>query len=361
MRRWLLALLALSLISIFLGVYFGPVSLGLHDVTESIAYGLKTTLGNGLSWILEGLAEVTHSQTLEEVSRSIAERVSGQPPRYFTIVWQIRMPEVLLAYLVGLALASAGVTSQALFRNPLADPYIIGISSGAALGSAIAILVNPAYMAPSALVFAFLSVFIVYTIARTNGTVPVDTLLLAGIAYGFLANAVTWYIYVTHPHESTLSWMWLLGSFNGSTWRDVGVMLVVSTLGVLFLTWRWRELNLILLGEESIALGLDLHLYRKVFLGVIATLTAFAVYTSGVIGFVGLVSPHIMRLLLGPNHRELTPATALFGGVLLVTADLLARTVAKPTVIPVGVVTALMGAPFFLYLLMRHKRGELIA
>ncbi len=155
--------------------------------------------------------------------------------------------------------------------------------------------------------------------------------------------------------------MWLLGSFNGSTWGDVKIMLVVSLVGVLFLMWRWRELNLVLLGEESIALGLDLHLYRKIFLGVIATLTAFSVYTSGIIGFIGLVSPHIMRLILGPNHRELVPATALFGGTLLVTADLLARTLAKPTVIPVGVVTALMGAPFFLYLLMKHKRGELVA
>jgi len=361
MRKWLPALLLLSALSIFLGVYLGPVSLSLHDVLESVDYGVKTTLAGWLSWVLAKMGTVMDSKVFIEASKRIFEAVSGSPPRYFIIVWQLRLPEVLLAYFVGLALASAGVASQALFRNPLADPYIIGISSGAALGSAIGTLINPTYMAPLALLFSFLSVFIVYAIARTNGAVPVDTLLLAGIAYGFLANAITWYIYVTHPQESHLSWMWLLGSFNGSTWRDVGIMLVVSVLGVLFLSWRWRELNLILLGEESIALGLDLHLYRKIFLGVIATLTAFAVYTAGIIGFIGLVSPHIMRLLLGPNHRELTPATALFGGVLLVVADLLARTVAKPTVIPVGIVTALMGAPFFLYLLMRHKRGELVA
>jgi len=361
MRKWLPALLLLSALSVFLGVYFGPVSLSFHDVVESVDYGVKTTLASWLSWTLDKLAQLIHSDVLTEVAESLRENASGQPPEYFTIVWQLRLPEVLLAYFVGLALASAGVASQALFRNPLAEPYIIGISSGAALGSAIGTLINPAYMAPLALVFSFLSVFIVYAIARTNGRVPVDTLLLAGIAYGFLANAITWYIYVTHPQESHLSWMWLLGSFNGSTWQDVGIMLIVSVLGVGFLSWRWRELNLILLGEESIALGLDLHLYRKIFLGVIATLTAFAVYTAGIIGFIGLVSPHIMRLLLGPNHRELTPATALFGGVLLVVADLLARTVAKPTVIPVGIVTALMGAPFFLYLLMRHKRGELVA
>ena len=337
MKKWPPALIFLSILSIFLGVYIGPVSLGVSDVTQSLTYGVRLTLSRFL-----GINP-------------------GKEPDHFLIVWQLRLPEVLLAYLVGLALASAGTASQALFRNPLADPYIIGISSGAALGAAIASVINPIYMGPFALAFSMLSVFIVYTVSKVDGAIPVDTLLLAGVAYGYLANAATWFIYTTHPDSAHITMMWLLGSFNGATWEKVGVMFVVSTLGVGFLSLKWRELNLILLGEESIALGFDLHLYRKIFLGVIATLTAFAVYTSGIIGFIGLVSPHIMRLLLGPNHRELTPATALFGGVLLVIADLLARTVAKPTVLPVGIITALMGAPFFLYLLMKRKRGELVA
>ncbi|AMQ18449.1 FecCD family ABC transporter permease [Thermococcus peptonophilus] len=336
MRKIIPALIVLSLISIFLGVYIGPVDLTPSDVTKGITYGVKLTLSRFFSLSLD------------------------EPPKYFSIIWKIRLPEVLLAYLVGISLASAGVASQALFRNPLADPYIIGISSGAAFGAALSLLVGITYMPYLSLAFSFLSVFIVYSLARTNGKVPVNTLLLAGIAYGFLANAATWYIYVTHPHNAYITWTWLLGSFNGAEWREVLVMFLVSLLGTGFLIRKWRELNLILLGEESIALGLDLHLYRKVFLGVIATLTAFAVYTSGVIGFVGLVSPHIMRIILGPNHRELTPSTALFGGILLVVADLLARTVAKPQVIPVGIITAFMGAPFFLYLLMKYKRGELM-
>ncbi len=327
----------LSTLSIFLGVYIGPVSLGVSDVTQSLAYGVRLTLSRFL------------------------DINPGREPDYFLIVWQLRLPEVLLAYLVGLALASAGTASQALFRNPLADPYIIGISSGAALGAAIASVINPVYMGPFALAFSILSVFIVYTVSRVDGAIPVDTLLLAGIAYGFLANAGTWYVYATHPDSAHITMMWLLGSFNGATWEKVGVMFVVSALGVGFLSLKWRELNLVLLGEESIALGLDLHFYRKAFLFTVALLTAFSVYSSGIIGFVGLMSPHIMRLLLGPNHRELTPASALFGGTLLVTADLLARTIARPTVLPVGIITALMGAPFFLYLLMKHKRGELVA
>jgi iron complex transport system permease protein len=335
MRKVISALILLSLISMFLGVYFGPVHLGFSDISKALTYGVKL-----------------------ELSKFVGIN-PGREPKFFLIVWQLRLPEVLLAYLVGLSLASAGVTSQALFRNPLADPYIIGISSGAALGAAIATLVNPAYMGLFALIFSLLSVFIVYTVSKVDGAVPVDTLLLAGIAFGFLANAGTWYIYATHPESTQITMMWLLGSFNGATWSGVLLMFFVSLGGLAFLSWKWRELNLILLGEESIAIGLDLHLYRKLFLGTVAVLTAFAVYTSGIIGFVGLMSPHIMRILIGPNHRGLVPATALFGGTLLVLADLLARTMARPTVLPVGIITALMGAPFFLYLLMKHKRGEL--
>ncbi|ASJ07730.1 iron ABC transporter [Thermococcus siculi] len=333
MRKWLPTLLIVSLTALFLGVYVGSVNISPSDITASIIYGIKSALLNSPN--------------------------PGEKPHYFVIVWQLRLPRVLLAYLVGLSLASAGVASQALFRNPLADPYIIGVSAGAGIGAALAAIYAPAHMGAFALVSALLSVFIVYTVSKVDGKVPVDTLLLAGIAYGFLASAVTWYLIISQGERAHVTWMWLMGTFNGSDWGDVGEVFIVSLLGVGFLIWKWRELNLILLGEESIALGLDLHLYRKLFVGVIALLTAFAVSTAGIIGFIGLVSPHVMRLLLGPNHRELTPASALFGGVLLVIADLLARTLAKPTELPVGIITALMGAPFFLYLLMKHKRGEL--
>ncbi len=336
MKKWLPTLLALSLIAGFLGIYIGSVSLTPSDVTASVVYGVKSALS--------------------ELFPSINP---GERPKAFIIVWELRLPRVLLAYLVGLSLASAGVASQALFRNALADPYIIGVSAGAGIGAALGAIYAPAHMGTLALISAVLSVLVVYTVSRVDGHVPVDTLLLAGIAYGFLASAITWYLIISQGERAHITWMWLMGTFNGSSWGDVGEMFIVALLGVGFLVWKWRELNLILLGEESIALGLDLHLYRKLFIGTITLLTAFAVSTAGIIGFIGLVSPHIMRLLLGPNHRSLTPASALFGGVLLVSADLLARTVAKPMELPVGIITALMGAPFFLYLLMKHKRGEL--
>ncbi|NJE11408.1 iron ABC transporter permease [Thermococcus sp. MAR1] len=336
MKKWLPTLLALSIIAAFLGIYVGSVNLTPSEVTASVVYGVKSALSRVFSFIKP-----------------------GERPKAFIIVWELRLPRVLLAYLVGLSLASAGVASQALFRNPLADPYIIGVSAGAGIGAALGAIYAPQHMGGLALASALLSVFIVYSVSRVDGKVPVDTLLLAGIAYGFLASAITWYLIISQSERTHVTWMWLMGTFNGAGWGDVGEMFIIALLGLGFLVWKWRELNLILFGEESIALGLDVHLYRKLFIGAIAVLTAFAVSTAGIIGFVGLVSPHIMRLLLGPNHRELTPASALFGGVLLVFADLLARTVAKPTELPVGIITALMGAPFFLYLLMKHKRGEL--
>ncbi|NJD98410.1 iron ABC transporter permease [Thermococcus sp. LS1] len=336
MKKWLPALITLSIIACFLGVYIGSVNVSPSDVTGSISYGIKSAL-----------------------ARLFPSIETGEEPKYFIIIWKLRLPRVLLAYLVGMSLASAGVASQALFKNPLADPYIIGVSAGAGIGAALAAIYAPAHMGAFALVFAIISVFVVYSVSKVDGHIPVDTLLLAGIAYGFLASAITWYLVISQGEKAHVTWMWLMGTFNGSDWGDVGEMFIIALFGVGFLLSRWRELNLILFGEESIALGLDVHLYRKLFIGVIALLTAFAVSTAGIIGFVGLVSPHVIRIILGPNHRELTPASALFGGALLVMADLLARTVAKPTELPVGIITALMGAPFFLYLLMKHKRGEL--
>ena len=338
MKKWPPLLITLSLLSIFLGVYVGSVHISVAEVSESIVYGIKSAL----------------SGLFPPIS-------PGEQPKYFTIIWKLRLPRVLLAYLVGTALASAGVASQALFKNPLADPYIIGISAGAGIGGALGAIYWPEHMGPLAFICSLISVFIVYNVAKVNGKIPVDTLLLAGIAYGFLANAVTWYLIISHEDRAHVTWMWLMGTFNGRGWDDVAVMFIVTLLGLLFLILKWRELNLLLLGEESIALGLDLHLYRKLVIGTIALLTAFSVATAGIIGFIGLVSPHIMRLTLGPNHRELTPATALFGGTLLVIADLLARTVASPRELPVGIITAIMGAPLFMYLLLKHKRGELLA
>ncbi|AEH24372.1 iron (III) dicitrate transport system permease protein [Pyrococcus yayanosii CH1] len=277
------------------------------------------------------------------------------------IILKIRLPRVLLAYIVGFSLASAGTASQALFKNPLADPYILGISGGASVGAALAMVYAPKYVGLAALVGALLAVYIVYGLAKVDGHVPVDVLLLAGIALGFFSHALTSYILYVNREEIHAGILWLMGTFSLADWGKLAVMIGAVLVGFSLLMFSWRELNLLLLGEESVALGLDVNLYRKLVIAAISLLTGVAVANSGIIGFVGLVSPHVMRLIVGPNHRRLLPAAALFGGVLMVLSDLISRVVIAPAEVPVGIITALFGAPFFTYLLVRRKRGELYA
>jgi len=341
MKKVIILIIA-SVLLMFLGIAFGSVSISFSLILKSIIYGVKMEISKLLS--------VFGVEPLKELDTT-----------YFTIIWDIRLPRVILAYLVGLSLASAGVATQALFKNPLGDPYILGISGGAAVGASIAALFFPRYMSIFALLFALLSVFLVYNISKVDGHIPVDTLLLAGIAFGFFAHALTSYLLYVGKERIHNAIFWLMGTFNGATWSDAKLVLFSSLLGFSFLMYKWRELNLLLFGEEAIALGLDLSFYRKAIIFVVSLLTAFAVSTSGIIGFVGLISPHAMRLIFGPNHKKLLPASALFGGSLMVFADLLARILLKPSEIPVGIITALFGAPFFIYLLMKRKRGELYA
>ncbi|USS41466.1 iron chelate uptake ABC transporter family permease subunit [Thermococcus aggregans] len=324
-------LVILSAVLILLGIAIGPVEIPFRDILGAFSWGT--------------------------LKRAFSNPDSLRGNSY--IVLQIRLPRVILAYLVGVSLASAGTASQALFKNPLADPYIIGISGGAAVGASIAALYFPQYMGFFALLGALLAVVVVYRIAKVNGHIPVDTLLLAGIALGFFTNALTSYLIYVGRERIHNAIFWLMGTFNGADWGDVKLVLLPSILGVGVLLFSWRELNLLLLGEESIAMGLDINLYRKIVIGIISLLTSFAVATSGIIGFVGLISPHAMRMLFGPNHKRLLPASALFGGALMVFADILARILLKPAEVPVGIITALFGAPFFIYLLMKKKRGEL--
>ncbi|NJE26953.1 iron ABC transporter permease [Thermococcus sp. MV5] len=328
----LIPLLLSSIVLVLLGIVVGSVRIPFREIVSS--FSLKTL----------------------KMALSSPNSLKGNT----YIILQIRLPRVLLAYFVGVSLASAGTASQALFKNPLADPYIIGISGGAAVGASIAALYFPRYMGFFALLGALLAVSTVYRIAKVNGHIPVDTLLLAGIALGFFTSALTSYLLYVGRESVHNAIFWLMGTFNGAVWKEVRLVMLSSVLGTLFLFMSWKELNLLLLGEESISIGLDINLYRKLIIGVISLLTSFAVATSGIIGFVGLISPHAMRLVFGPNHKRLLPASALFGGSLMVFADLLARSLLSPTEVPVGIITALFGAPFFIYLLMKKKRGELL-
>ncbi|HDH44384.1 MAG TPA: iron ABC transporter permease, partial [Thermococcus sp.] len=227
----LIPLLISSILLILLGIAVGPVRISLSEILASFS--------------LENIKIAFSSPNMLEENAYI--------------ILQIRLPRIILAYLVGLSLASAGTASQALFKNPLADPYIIGISGGAAVGASIAALYFPQYMGLFALLGALLAVITVYRIAKVNGHIPVDTLLLAGIALGFFTSALTSYLLYVGRERIHNAIFWLMGTFNGADWGDVKLVLLSSILGVGVLLFSWRELNLLLLGEESIAMGLDIN------------------------------------------------------------------------------------------------------
>lgn len=290
-------------------------------------------------------------------------------PSAEVIVWQIRMPGVIGAALVGCALAVAGVLFQGMLRNPLADPFLIGTSSGAALGAAIAFVLpfDTIYglffpLVPLlAFVGAVLTVILVYAIARVGGQTPVVTLLLAGVVVNAVLIAFQTLILTLSPHAQfglQALFNWLSGGIAVTNWSPVVVVGSIVVVGIICSFALSNVLDAFGLGEEVAAhLGLHVERYKLLIVVVGSLLTAAAVSISGLIGFVGLVTPHAMRLILGPRHRLLLPTSALGGAIFLTLADLLARVVIAPAVLPVGVFTALVGAPFFLYLLRGSKRA----
>ena len=280
-----------------------------------------------------------------------------------TIVGDIRLPRIVLALLVGAALSIAGAVMQGLFQNPMADPYIVGISSGAALGATIALIgkINFWFAGLSSVpLLAFagaLSVtFLVYGISVRGGKVPVAMLLLTGIAVGALATAITSFLMVTGGQDLYQVIFWIMGSLSARRWDHVGMILPYVVVGFVLVQLYARDLNVMLLGEEPAQhLGVHVEQVKIILLTVASLLAASAVAVSGIIGFVGLVVPHMMRMVVGPDHRRLLPASFLAGGILMVLADVLARTVIAPTEIPIGIITSLLGCPFFLFLLVRRR------
>lgn len=279
------------------------------------------------------------------------------------VLWAIRLPRIVLAALVGSALALAGATLQGVFRNPLADPSIIGVSSGAAVGAVLFILLGITPFGLATLPFAafaggMIATFAVYGFARFEGRAEVVTLVLAGIAMNAVAGAATGMMTFLATQSQLRSIVfWSLGSVGGATWPAVLSVLPFMAVGIILLPRYGRTLNLLTLGEsEARHLGVEPERARLILVGLAALLTGAAVSVSGVIAFVGLVVPHVIRLVAGPDHRTLLPASALAGAALLLLADLCARTIALPREVPLGVVTALVGGPFFLWLLHYTRR-----
>lgn len=278
------------------------------------------------------------------------------------IVWQIRLPRVLTAATVGAALALAGAVYQGVFRNPLADPYLLGVASGASFGAAVTIAFGASVPLLAAVgvpgisfAFSLLTVALVMALAGRGGSLPLLPLILAGVVLGSSFSAATSFTMLLAREQAVGVLAWLLGSFGFASWRQLGSVLPLLLPALPLVAFAARALDVLQLGEEQASqLGLPVEGIKLVLVVASTLMTAAAVSISGVIGFVGLIVPHAARLLLGPGHRTLLPMSALLGAAFLVGADLLARTVIAPAEIPIGVVTALVGGPFFLYLLRRR-------
>lgn len=279
-----------------------------------------------------------------------------------SILYDVRLPRVLLAIAAGFGLAASGATWQALLRNPLADPYLIGVSAGGALGAGIAIIFGSQlpFGANAVPLFAFggslAAVGLVYALAG-QGTASIERVLLVGVAMGAFLTACLSMLTFWHAESISTLYFWMLGGFSGRGWAELGQMLPYLGAGLLLIGLQLRHLNVMQLGpERARSLGVDVVRCQRLLLAGASLTTAAVVSASGMIGFVGLVVPHLARLLVGPDLRRALPVACLLGAILLVGSDLVARTAWAPTEVPVGVLTAMLGAPFFLYLIVKERR-----
>ncbi len=310
------------------------------------------SLANVLRWLL-GMESA-------EQALSVRDRI---------IILDIRLPRAVLGLLVGASLAVSGAVMQGLFRNPLADPGLVGVSSGASLGAVLLIVLGSSFFGPLFAVFGFyalpvaafvgglITTLLLYKIATRSGQTSVATMLLAGIALGALAGAVTGVlIFMADDKQLRDLTFWGLGSLAGANWMKIlsaGPIILISLAVVPFLA---RGLNALTLGEAAaFHMGIPVQRLKNIAIVSVAASTGASVAVSGGIGFVGIVVPHVLRMVIGPDHRYLLPASALLGGTLLIFADMIARTIVPPAELPIGIITAFAGAPFFLWILLRGR------
>jgi len=322
---------------------------------------------------------VLYSMTVGTVSISMAEAFSAAVDRLFSstdsigqtqvILFDIRLPRILLALLVGAILASTGAVMQGLFRNPLADPSLIGVSGGASVGASLMIvlasgavesglLMGLSLVALGAFFGGFAATILVYRLATSGIGTSVTTMLLAGIAIGALAGALNSLLsYFADNDMLRQISLWQMGNLSAANWAKVWIMALVSLLLLVSFPRDSRALNALLLGEsEARHLGIDVQRVKRRLIVLTALGVGVSVALAGMVGFVGLVIPHVIRLLIGPDHRWLIPGSAMAGAILLVVADSLARVVVLPAELPTGILTALLGAPFFIALLLQQRR-----
>lgn len=282
------------------------------------------------------------------------------------VVWLIRMPRIILALSVGMSLSVVGVVMQAIVKNPLADPYILGISSGASLGANAAIILGIGnifsgnYIGVMGFIGAFLVSILVIAVANIGGRSNSTKLLLSGMALSSVCSSFSSFmVYISNDSQKlkTITF-WLMGSLAGAKWSEIAFILPIAIIGSVFFITQYRILNLMLLGDEvSIVLGTNLHKYRILYLLVISLIIGVVVYASGIIGFVGLIIPHIVRMIFGTDHKKVIPISALGGAIFLIYADVLSRLIIKGAEIPIGILVSLIGAPCFIYLMIKKTYG----
>ncbi|MGO4886975.1 FecCD family ABC transporter permease [Anaerobacillus sp. MEB173] len=331
------SLAVILLFSITMSVMLGPVSIRPDTVWKIALVKLP---------IMEHLITVDWSKSYEH------------------IIWDIRFPRAFLGAIVGAGLAIVGVAIQALVRNSLADPFILGVSSGASVGATLVIifgtfsLFGHYALSIAAFLGSLLSVVIVFFLSQVGGRISTVRLLLAGIAVSMILSAVTSFIVISSPREEGIrnALFWMMGSLAGAKWEYITIPAIAVSLGIIFLLTQSRSLNTLLMGEETAkTLGVNIDVFRKLLIIVTALLTGVIVAVSGAIGFVGLMIPHIVRLIIGSDHRRVLPVSAFVGAIFIIWADVFARLISSPEELPIGIVTAICGGPFFIWLLRRSS------
>lgn len=316
-----------------------------------------------------GVANITFSKSMQILMSKIPFinkllNVDNISETHKLIIINIRLPRIILSALIGAGLSVVGCVFQAIFKNPMADPYVIGISSGSALGASISIVMGISSMAlgiTGTTLFAFIGAIfttvLVYFIAKTGTKLPTNTLLLSGVSVSFLFSSINSLIMIFNRDRVEQIVFWTMGSLASATWKQVISLFLFVIIGFILIIIYSRDLNLMLMGDETAcSLGIEVNFVKKFLLIVSSIIIASCVSVSGVIGFVGLIVPHITRMIVGPNHKVLIPFSTLGGAIFMIICDTLSRILAPPAEIPVGAITALFGAPYFIYLLIKNKK-----
>lgn len=335
---------------------------GYPVLVVGVVVALAGLLVVGVAW---GAVAVPLGTVVEVLGAHLTFRTGEVNPIDDDIVWNFRTPRVLLAAVVGAGLAVAGTVLQAVVHNPLADPYILGVSSGASLGAVAVLTLGSAAIgglsvSAAAFVGGVAALLLVLVLGQRGGRIVPTRLVLAGVAIGYLFMAVTSYLQLrAEPDQLAGVLFWLLGSLTDAQWSYLGIPALCVVVCTTWLALQGRRLNLLLMGEETAAaLGTNVRRFRIVLLSISALLTSTVIAVAGGVGFVGLMIPHIVRLLVGPDHRKVLPLSALVGAAYLTLVDLAARTVNRPLELPLGILTAVLGVPFLLWLLRRNGEAS---